>query len=368
MLIYMSAAGSILIVCLLLLRLAAPVLPRRLMVILWDIALARLLVPLTLPAPVSLPQWVPAVPAGVAPAAESGPWLWIWTAGCVATTAVMVLLYRREWETLRDALPLDAAGTALAAAAGAAGSHTRILVSDRISTPVAAGLFRPRIVLPKAFTTWNVPTAAFALQHELLHIARRDNLQKLLMTAALCLHWFNPLVWIMRDRFDRDLERSCDESVIAAFGEDNRCNYAETLVELAAQKTCWSVCGNGFGRSAIHERVVTMMRRKPVSAAGWIGTVLALAGALTVFCAVPAAARVEAVSSRQAAVPAADAVYIFDSTGGQPIPDGGIIATVNAPEDLDGIVSIGAVGFGALDPAAPLTTSWTCFWTVGNAG
>lgn len=287
MLLYMSAAAGILIAVVLLLRRVAPGLPQRCFVLFWNIVLARLLIPLTLPLPFGVRvYWVADAAAGAA----SGPgvWRWIWAAGAVTTAAVMAVLYRREWNQLRDALPPDERGRRRLESLGLSSGRIRILVSDRISTPVAAGFFRPRIVLPKAFITWDAQAVAFALQHERTHIARADNLQKLLMTAALCVHWFNPLVWIMRNRFDRDLEKSCDEKVIAAFGEASRCDYADTLVELAARKTCWSVCGNGFGTGAIHERIVSMMR-EPAGPAAVVAAAALMVCSLAVFLTAPLA-------------------------------------------------------------------------------
>ena len=46
---------------------------------------------------------------------------------------------------------------------------------------------------------------AFVLTHEMAHIRRFDALSKLLLAAAACLHWFNPLVWVMLVLANRDL-------------------------------------------------------------------------------------------------------------------------------------------------------------------
>lgn len=373
MLLSMSLTGGLLIAVILLLRWLAPALTApKLEVALWDAVLARLLLPVWIPAPFGLNAvWTPAS----APVQETGPdlWTWIWAAGAAATAAVMAFLYWREWNLLRDALPLGADGRRLVEETGIPAGRARILVSDRITTPVAGGIFRPRVILPKAFVSWNRRTAAFVLTHELTHVARRDILQKLLMTAALCLHWFNPLVWLMHRRFDRDLEKSCDEKVVSVLGEDSRCDYAETLVELAARRTSWSICGNGFGRSAIHERIVSMMQHPRISPAGWTA-----ATAVLVCCAAAFAAASPAPTPDLAVLSLAgnqDVVYTVDMDTGQIYgTDGHVVGRFDLDPAAVSVSHVTASAAGSGDGEVQITVrptsadgTGTLTWTAGNA-
>ena len=52
-----------------------------------------------------------------------------------------------------------------------------------------------------------------------------------LLAAAACLHWFNPLVWVMLVLANRDLELSCDAAVVRLYGAEARAPYARTLLE-----------------------------------------------------------------------------------------------------------------------------------------
>lgn len=311
MLLHMSLAGALLIAIILLLRRFAPSLPPRFFVVLWDITLARLLLPIALPLSFGLQLPVQAA-AGSGPGTSTGsPWLWIWLAGAAAAAIVTTVLCLREWDLLRDALPLSADARKQLEKAGFEAGRRQVLVSDRISTPVAAGLFRPRIVLPKSCLSWDARTMRFALTHELVHIRRYDNLQKLVMMAAVCVQWFNPLVWIMHRCFDRDLERSCDERVIQLLGETNRFDYAETLVDLAAQRDCLSVCGSGFGRSAIHERILSLLRFRKLTAGGWAAAAVCLA-----LCSAAFAVAAPAASASSDSASLNNAVYTVDMDTG----------------------------------------------------
>ena len=69
----------------------------------------------------------------------------------------------------------------------------------------------------------------YVLSHEYVHIYRYDTVTKLIATLALCIHWFNPFVWVMYILFNRDIELACDESVIRQFGEKSKSAYSLML-------------------------------------------------------------------------------------------------------------------------------------------
>jgi beta-lactamase regulating signal transducer with metallopeptidase domain len=92
-----------------------------------------------------------------------------------------------------------------------------------------------------------------------VHIRRKDILIKALLALTLCLHWFNPLVWLLFILAQRDLELSCDEIVIRRFGAQARSDYALTLISLA--ETRRRLLGaQAFSRNALGERVRAIMK------------------------------------------------------------------------------------------------------------
>lgn len=120
----------------------------------------------------------------------------------------------------------------LAAVAPAAAHHRH--PAGRISSPLTFGVLRPVILVPKK-TDWTDETALwYVLEHEFVHIQRFDVLSKLLLIAAVCVHRFNPLVWVMYVLANRDLELSCDETVLRRFGGDIRAAYARVLIRMEA--------------------------------------------------------------------------------------------------------------------------------------
>lgn len=136
---------------------------------------------------------------------------------------------------------------------------------DCIHTPLTYGIFRPVILLPKESLEQSLSTLNFILTHEWVHIRRFDCVTKILLTAALCIHWMNPLVWVMYLLFNRDIELSCDETVLHLLGRNRRSDYALALIDMEEQKGGFASFASGFGRNAIEERIRAIMKMKKAS-------------------------------------------------------------------------------------------------------
>ena len=132
--------------------------------------------------------------------------------------------------------------------------------SDRISAPLTYGIFRPVILMPKKMDWKNEKQLQYVLSHEYVHIYRYDTVTKLIVTLALCIHWFNPFVWVMYILFNRDIELACDESVIRQFGEKSKSAYSLMLINMEATKSGLLPFCNNFSKNAIEERITAVMK------------------------------------------------------------------------------------------------------------
>ena len=99
------------------------------------------------------------------------------------------------------------------------------------------------------------------MTHEYVHIRYLDGLSKLALAGTLCLHWWNPAVWLMAVLANRDLELACDEAVVRRLGDPAA--YARTL--LAIEEARAGLCPQ-FAQSPIEERIQAMMKKKRVPA------------------------------------------------------------------------------------------------------
>ncbi|WP_243149184.1 M56 family metallopeptidase [Colidextribacter sp. OB.20] len=107
-----------------------------------------------------------------------------------------------------------------------------LCVNPLVSSPLLIGFFRPCIVLPSA----DIPEKDFRyiILHELTHYKRRDMFYKWLVQITVCLHWFNPLVYLMSLEITKACEFSCDEAVLAKMGSGNAQDYGKTLLDAMA--------------------------------------------------------------------------------------------------------------------------------------
>lgn len=113
---------------------------------------------------------------------------------------------------------------------GAMQLRGNIYLADHIQSPFVIGILWPRIYLPSDL---DEQEQRYIILHEQYHIRRGDPVVKMLAFIALCIHWFNPLVWVAFLMSAKDMEMSCDEAVVKNLGEDIRADYSASLLRLA---------------------------------------------------------------------------------------------------------------------------------------
>ena len=270
-------------------------LPKGTFVALWWLAAARLLLPVELASrfsvytllealgPKSVPVAPDALPAPVVPAAPSVPaappviaipaqpaavpapapfpvWTALWLTVGLLLAAWFLIRYVRWRRRFREALPADCPGLETWFQLR---RKVEVRVTDQIAAPLTYGLFRPVILLPKTMDFKDEEALTCVLAHERAHIRRLDGLLKLALTAALCLHWFNPSVWLLYVLGNRDMELRCDEAAVLALGEDSRERYALALIRLAENRNV-PLCGFAH-RNGMEERIKAIMSIKKKS-------------------------------------------------------------------------------------------------------
>ena len=155
---------------------------------------------------------------------------------------------------------------------------------SRIHTPMLMGFRRPVILLPE-----DVPAGSLeaALAHELTHLKHRDTWYMLLMTLARCVHWFNPLVWLMVRTARRDMELCCDYDLLNGQGEEARRAYGRAILDqMTGRDRGFSGLTTGFSGSKkeVFARFRAMMdttpKRKGRVVLVLAGTAIVLSGSL----------------------------------------------------------------------------------------
>lgn len=309
-LLQMSFSGAILILVIVVIRaLAINKLPKKTFLALWGIALFRLLIPFTVPASFSVYSLMkyfapthslseeiskgnmePIIPYRNVAAIPTAPvdgkiqnsislWVIIWLSGMLICAVVFTVSYFKCRKEFKTSLPVRNEYTQKWINEHQILRSIEIRQSDRISTPLTYGVFHPVILLPKTVDRIDRKSLGYILAHEYVHIRRFDTVTKLIATFALCLHWFNPGVWVMYVLANRDIELSCDEAVIRLFGESTRSSYAMAIIQMAEVKSGITPLCSNFSKNAIEERIVAIMKFKKSS---FIALALACALVLTV--------------------------------------------------------------------------------------
>ena len=161
------------------------------------------------------------------------------------------------------------------------GLPPRLYRNPLATTPMLLGVFRPAIILPNQ--DYSASQLKAILAHELVHLRRKDTLVKWLTLAAAALHWFNPMIWLVRREIDRACELSCDEAVIGSLDASGKKNYGNTLIFVAANpKAPRSVISATMceEKKNLKERLGSIMRSKTYTKIGvTISVVLLIAAA-----------------------------------------------------------------------------------------
>lgn len=105
-----------------------------------------------------------------------------------------------------------------------------VRVVDAVISPFVVG-FKPVILAPD--TLYKRDDAEAAIAHELMHIKRGDERDRLIGEALTALIWFNPVYRAIERRLAAARELACDADVLDALGPDQRRPYAEAIAGLA---------------------------------------------------------------------------------------------------------------------------------------
>lgn len=301
----MALYASMMIVIVLILRhFLRNRLPKYVFPLLWGLVLLRLLVPFSLSSPISapVPEWQlsPSTSnsavyvsnlvsdTAAAPGEESAPetvaysfeegegaglsWnrqlvLAIATGlGAAVTAGVLLAQKLRYSRKLRNSLLVEHNQTMNSILRDLGMGHILIFTNDEIASPLVCGVFNPRIYLPASMNFQQTSLLRHILTHEIMHIKRKDNWLKMIMLIALCLHWYNPLVWLMSKYLSSDMEAACDEAVLRQYHADERKGYATSLLSMAIAGNRSTLFYSSFAKTEVERRIQNILSYKKTTA------------------------------------------------------------------------------------------------------
>ena len=308
----MSVAGGVLILFIVVIRaLAIHRLPKTTFLALWMIAALRLLLPFSIPLPFNIhigldvfSDVVQELPSGniastlpgdsppsydigtavPSPATEHiSTFEILWLVGVLLLAIYFSISYFRSMRKFRMSIPDNTPYIQNWLTAHQISRPLAVRSSDLISSPLTYGILHPVILLPKKLDRNDQAALKYVLTHEYVHIRRFDAITKILFAAVLCIHWFNPLVWVMYVLANRDIELSCDAWVIRMMGEKKRSSYALMLIKMEERRNGMSALCSHFGKNAISERIEAIMKFKKTSILACAFALVLVVGATTAF-------------------------------------------------------------------------------------
>lgn len=202
------------------------------------------------------------------------------------------------------ALPISPVGNLFTKAA----PSIQALQVPLITSPMLVGICTPFLVLPDM--NLEETDLYYIFVHELTHYKRRDILYKWAVQIVICLHWFNPFVYSMRKKLDKDCELSCDEMVIRALDAPEKRAYGDTLLHAIRKNSSYtnSIVSVTLNQDArlLKERLELIMNYTKKTGLHTIVSVLAAImiafGAVLCGCVVPVSAQGNDVVTRESYV------------------------------------------------------------------
>ena len=358
-LLQMSFSGGILILAIIVIRaLAINVLSKKTFNALWGISVVRLMIPFSIPsafsvysligshAPGNGLQAIRVLPIGASGQEASMPssitnaanavstWTIVWAAGVLVCAVFFSLAYWKCWKEFQTSLPVGNNFTENWLSVHQQRRRISIRQSDRFSAPLTYGVLHPVILMPISTKWENTDSLAYVLAHEYVHIRRFDSIRKLVLIVVLCVHWFNPLVWVMYILANRDIELSCDEAVVRFFGENTKAAYARALISMEETRSGLTPLCNNFSKNAIEERITAIMKIKKTTVFSLILAGFIVAGIATAFATSANAQQAESVGqgSGTEIVTKPDSIPQVDDSFGIFFKDGGRAAGADTEE------------------------------------
>lgn len=362
-LLQMSFAGGILILAVIVIRaLAINMLPKKAFHALWGISVVRLMIPFSIPsafsvyslmgshAPGNGSQAIRVLPIGASGQAASMPdsitnavstWTVVWAAGVLVCAVFFSLAYWKCRKEFQTSIPVGNDFTENWLSVHQQGRRISIRQSGRFSAPLTYGVLHPVILMPTSTKWENTDSLAYVLAHEYVHIRRFDSIRKLVLIVVLCVHWFNPLVWVMYILANRDIELSCDEAVVRFFGENTKAAYARALISMEETRSGLTPLCSSFSKNAIEERITAIMKIKKTTVFSLVLAGFIVVGTATAFATSANAQQAESVGqgSGTEIVTKPDSIPQVDDSFGIFFKDGGRTAGADT-EDMKTAVPV----------------------------
>lgn len=186
----------------------------------------------------------------------------LWLVGVIIYSLYEVIKYLKETRYIRDFIFETVEDTE--------NNITYYLIPDGICGPCTVGFFHQKIAFPESFPLH--PDFIMVYKHEYAHLKHHDNLVKLLCLLVRCLHWMNPIAYLLFYLYSDTAEIVSDSVAVNGYSKQKRQDYATLLVLEASTSDILPVVWknnlsghkkkNGKDMKVLKRRITYMMKEK----------------------------------------------------------------------------------------------------------
>lgn len=148
----------------------------------------------------------------------------IWMVGIIVFSLYELIKYCKETRSIKNYIFETVNDTE--------NNITYYLIPDGICGPCTIGFFHQKIAIPESFPLH--PNFIMVYKHEYAHLRNHDNFVKLLCLLVLCLHWMNPVAYLLFYLYRDTAEIVSDGAAVEGCDKETRRAYATLLVLLAS--------------------------------------------------------------------------------------------------------------------------------------
>ena len=118
-----------------------------------------------------------------------------------------------------------------------------VFYCTEICSPIIYGIISPKLYFPVDMD-FNDSKINNIIRHEMIHLKSKDILYKKIMNCVMILYWFNPFIYIVKNKALEDIEYVCDSRVVNGLEKKQIGIYCRTILDTVPVKGNYMISFN----------------------------------------------------------------------------------------------------------------------------
>lgn len=100
-------------------------------------------------------------------------------------------------------------------------------------SPAISQILHPTIIFPQSYGRFSEEELDYICMHEINHYRHHDLWMKWLLEVLSCIHWWNPLIYLVKKEYALTLELANDHRLMREHPDYNCIDYAQLILKIA---------------------------------------------------------------------------------------------------------------------------------------